>query len=408
MKTFFEKIKQTLVPRIFRQWFKEIKRSINFIIGTGPYDLASFEYISSLAHNEENPYGLDYPESVTGIVYQESTKSVEYQNPPVSLTQKIVSRTVANRSRFLATGIFPEPPRIIYSLFRGGVICPQADFLIIYDVASRLAVKEVTHNWYESSRNQTVFLSSQTIDTTYLEGISLSLATLGGDSFYHFFHQSLPKIFLSQHLLKSVDHFLVNGNEERWRKKWLERSGIPLEKVIYINHRPLTHYQCEQLLFTSSVVADAQPTKWSISALRSLLDAHPSGQGNRWIWASRADINPAGVNRRVFAWEEELLQRFPKFEKVCFSSLSPEEVISVCRSCKVFAGPHGAAFSNLLFCNPDTLVVEFSPTTNLPPYFIRLAEVSGLNHVSVVADFEDLPENFEKIVVALAEILEDV
>lgn len=361
---------------------KEARRLVNRLIGVGPYDLIPFSDILDEAHNEMS-HGIDHPESTTGILYQENTKWVKYSRPTLSLTEKVSSRTVVNQTRYLEKGIFSEPPRIVYSLSNGGVAGNNG---LVYDAKKRLAIKETVHNWTFSPRYQSVLLSPRFPPPIHLEGLTLSIVTLGAEGFYHFFHESLPRLFLSRFLLDSIDYILINSCGEEWKTSWLKQIGIPIEKVIWIDG--LSHYRCEQIIFVSDTVANEQPNSWSVTALRSLLGARSSQNKDRWIWASRSD-----ATSRQLSWENEMLNLFPKFEKVCFSKLSPKETISICSECKVFAGPHGAAFSNIVFCNSETLIIEFSPSCFKSPCFTRLADLCNLQHATLVADFDSLPDN---------------
>ncbi|MBE9158349.1 glycosyltransferase family 61 protein [Nodosilinea sp. LEGE 06152] len=403
MKTLFGQSISAFKPRIVQQWVRKVKRAINYAFGKGPYDLAPFEYIEKLSHQVNlNATGVDYPDSTTGILYQENTGWFEYKKYTNNLDRKLIKKKKSGRDRFLTKGILPEQPRILYSISQGGVIVSRKSGYecIVYDSVSRLAVEEVTYIWEGERRYQYAMMSPRIPGPKYLEGISLNLVTLTGFCFFHFLHQALPQAFFCRQLFDRVDHILVNGSGEIWRQKWLERAGIPLEKVIWMDRENFCHYRCEQLLFTSWVVWDARPTNWSVAAIRDLLDASPSGHGDRWLWASRSD-----ADLRVLAWEDEILKRFPKFEKICFSSLSPEQAIDACRSCSVFAGPHGAAFSNIVFCNPGAQIIEFSPSVTLHPCYIRLSDICGLNHASFVVDFERLPDDFEDVVEDMASLL---
>lgn len=377
---------------------KQIRRLINCLIGSGPYGLVSFKEIAKSAH-DESIYGIDHPESTTGILYKEDNKKwIEYSQPTLSLTEEIVSRHVEGRPRYLKTGLFPEPERIIYSLSNGGIASNSG---LVYEAKTRLAIKETVHNWTYPPKYQPVLLAPRLPSPVYLEGVSLSLVTLGAEGFYHFFHESLPKLFLAKSLLHSIDHILINGGGEGWKTRWLKQAGVPIEKVIWIGG--LCHYQCKQLLFVSDVVANEQPNSWSVTALRSLLGIPSSPKDERWIWASRAD-----ATSRQLAWEDAILQQFPKFERVCFSTLTPEQTIQICNTCKVFAGPHGAAFSNIVFCNPGSIVVEFSPHKFKNPSFTRLADICKLKHATAVVDFQDVPDRYPDLIVSLNSLLEPV
>ncbi len=269
---------------------------------------------------------------------------------------------------------------------------------MIYDTASRLAVAETTHNWTISPQYHPALLAPRLPAPTFLKGISLSLVTLSAEGFFHFLHELIPKVFFLKSLLHKVDRIFVNGQADSWQQKWFEYAGVPIEKIIWMSG--LSHYHCQQIIFTSSLVSDVQPNKWSIDAIKKTFNVKHSGKCDRWIWASRAD-----ANTRQLQWEQEILNHFPKFEAVCFSQLSPTEAINLCSNCQVFAGPHGAAFANLVFCPPQTSVIEFLPPNKDKPEYRRLAEICDLKHATAVVDFETV-DNLNDLLKAIKYFVE--
>lgn len=215
----------------------------------------------------------------------------------------------------------------------------------------------------------------------YLEGIGLSLVTLDAEGFFHFLHELMPKVALMKPLFDKVEYIFVNGGETSWQPAWLERAGVPSEKLVWVSG--LSHYRCQQVIFASALIRDVQPNPWSIGALRTLLKSSPAHRGRRWLWASRSD-----AKTRQIQWEDQFLNAWPQFEVVRFSELSPAEAIALCGEAEVFAGPHGAAFANLVFCPPETCAIEFLPPWHNKPEYRRLAQVCGQHHATVVVDFE--------------------
>jgi capsular polysaccharide biosynthesis protein len=67
-------------------------------------------------------------------------------------------------------------------------------------------------------------------------------------------------------------------------------------------------------------------------------------------------------------------------EIVDFEKLTPAETIQICQNCELFIGPHGASFSNIVFCNPGTTVIEIAFGMNEVLYG-RLAALCELDYL---------------------------
>ncbi|NJO71283.1 MAG: glycosyltransferase family 61 protein [Oscillatoriales cyanobacterium RM1_1_9] len=117
-------------------------------------------------------------------------------------------------------------------------------------------------------------------------------------------------------------------------------------------------YRCQQLLFTTRLNNTLHACPWAVEASRNLLLSRYLGKAHqpphKTIFASRKSAQKRRTNL-----EEKVLELFPEAEVIDFATLSIEETIQVCQSCETFVGFHGAAFANLIFCQPGTKVIEF-------------------------------------------------
>src|SRR5262249_7330368 len=65
--------------------------------------------------------------------------------------------------------------------------------------------------------------------TRRLTGTSVVLALLGGNNYFHWMTQLLPRLFLMEKVglqIANVDHFIVNGTSHPFQRETLERLGI--------------------------------------------------------------------------------------------------------------------------------------------------------------------------------------
>jgi capsular polysaccharide biosynthesis protein len=371
----------------------DLKRLIHYFIGIGPYRVVPF---ARLVRNPgQSPANFIF-ESYTGVIKEEVGEYNYYLSPSILLNQKLKIQKVPGQP-LKEEGIFPDPKKYIFSLDSG---CIFGYTGIVYDIKTRFAVEESAKEWDYPLHYHRLFAAFRVKKPSQKKGLALSIATAGAEGgFYHFFHESLPKLYFCRDLLDKIDYLLVGGEERKWKIKWLQFLDIDLSKVIWLEGQ--SHYQFNQLLFTNSLIIDHQPSHWSYKALISLFRSHMQPvEATRMVWATRSDSN-----HRQFNWEKEVQQHFPYLEFVNFSELSAADTIKVCKECKLFIGPHGAAFSNLVFCSPQTSVIEIFPLDGLLPLYSRVSSVVNIKHYAVHLNFQDASDQ-TKGIKALAKLLE--
>ncbi len=67
-------------------------------------------------------------------------------------------------------------------------------------------------------------------------------------------------------------------------------------------------------------------------------------------------------------------------------SRTVDEQIRLFAEAAVVVGPHGAGFTNLLWCQPGTKVLEFFYGGYTPPYFYYICQLLGLEYSRMVDD----------------------
>lgn len=79
---------------------------------------------------------------------------------------------------------------------------------------------------------------------------------------------------------------------------------------------------------------------------------------------------------------------------VVFTTLPPQKTVSLFASASVIVGPHGAGFTNLLFCNPEKVkVVELAPVAHAYVCYWHLSEVLKVKDYSMIA-FSNCDSNY--------------
>lgn len=369
-----------------------VRRQLNRWLGQGPWRIAPCAEIFH-GRTDAQARGVHRAEHFAGLVHEEPGTAQSYAAPHALLGQEPAWEQLGDGPRYRDGGHACAEPKRLYSLTDAGIAGTDG---VVYCPVTRQAVAESVRTWLTPALAHPLLGAVRLPPAQPLPGLSLSLATLDGQGFYHFLHESLPRLWLARAQLAAVDHVLIGGERDDVRAGWLDLAGVPREKIRWLGG--LAHHRCEQLLFSNLPLRDYQPTPWNVAALRSLVRINP-GAPTRWLWVSRADARV-----RHLAWEDEILRHFPKFEKVVLSRLPPADQARLFASAAVVAGPHGAGFAQLAFAPPGGRLVELFPPGHRQPIYARLAQAAGLTAAWAMVDF-DRPADLDRLTSVLRPFL---
>jgi capsular polysaccharide biosynthesis protein len=355
-----------------------IKKIYIALFTKNPYKVISFNNLIRTPIGE--PVGVR--ETLNNVLIEEKGEIIFYPPLPKSYNGVLTEEKVNQYTKYNTGTIYKEEDRFLYSIESGHII----GFLgLVYDKEKRTFIDEAAKLWTENLKtsNYTNFYSPPQAE--YLQGVTLSCSTTGADGgFYHFFHEVLPKLFFCREVIPYANNIIMNGPAVEWKEKWLRHIGIDLSKVIWIDNN--SHYKCRQLLFTNRLIGDYHMSKWSINAIKSLLNITtpflPSNK-HEVIWITRKNVFD-----RIIAWEDELLNQFPAIKKIDVRDLSVTETILVFENATHVISPHGAGLSNIMMCRPKTKVLELFPDIkNYQPCYFRISSLCGLEHFVAETDF---------------------
>jgi hypothetical protein len=270
-----------------------------------------------------------------------------------------------------------EPERILFAAADAGV---YGNHGWVYEPVSRSFVAESCETWDGPFSEHDLFGRPGFPKPERLTGVSFLLTSLGGQTFYHFFVETLPKLQLARDLLGSCDHILVSRYGEEWKLRWLKLWGLD-GKVRILDE--LSHLHCDQLLFTHRLVRHFEANRWAVEALAGQpgLPARPprSDPAGDVLWLDRS-----GAHLRKVEGEPAVAGAIGA-RPVRFEQLSPAESAQACARSRTIVGFHGAAFCNMVFCPPGTRVLEVFLEPYYP-WYARLAQACGHRHRALVVD----------------------
>lgn len=116
-----------------------------------------------------------------------------------------------------------------------------------------------------------------------------------------------------------------------------------------------------------------------IFAFKQLVEAHmanhllPAKRQHNRIYVRRA-------GRRKILNEQALLQLLQQYDFQIIDDVPRTllEQVQIYYNAGFIIGPHGAAFTNILWCQPGAQLFELFPNTYMPDYFRYLAQVLGI------------------------------
>lgn len=276
-----------------------------------------------------------------------------------------------------------EPTRRLFQIENAGVYDNEG---AVYDIASRSFIEETMDDWHGPLRSHKALSAPRFPGRERLRGTSFCATTLGGESFYHFLFDALPRVLWARDMLDSCDHLLLNYGLEAAKVRWLRACGINRE-VRFVGR--LSHLECDRLLFTNRLVAHFEPNPWAVKILKAFLSPAGAGvrapteisDGQKVLWLDRRS-----ATARNTPWESALLSRLPRLHPVEFHHRTPSEVIATCNAVRGAAGLHGAAFANMIFFPPGARTAELCLDAPYRPWYANLASLCGLDHHVIMLD----------------------
>lgn len=215
-----------------------------------------------------------------------------------------------------------------------------------------------------------------------LKGTTVLLATTGGNTYFHWMTEVLPRLRVlaeSGVPLDSIDHFLVNRIDGGFPRESLRAFGIPESKCRITQMK--CRYRCERLLVPSLPGPHGWVDASTCTFLRETFLQPASGASPKKIFI------PRGRTRGRQSRRESEIQGWLRgvgFEVFDAGETSLRQQARTFAGAEVVVGIHGAAMTNLMFCRPGTRVVEIFGWRYVNPCYRFLASAVGARHHAVL------------------------
>lgn len=207
-----------------------------------------------------------------------------------------------------------------------------------------------------------------------------------GNNYFHWLFDILPRLFILEEMykIKNIDYFYVPDTQP-WQLSSL--SAFEIDKTKLINSRRFRHIVADNIIATSHpwykkgyILNEAKNLpSWIIKEINLKFNKFSKKfDCNENFFIDRRESK---YNHCQIINDEELKEYLIKknFSVYRVGELSFFEQIFLFQNAKTIIGAHGAAFANLVFCKPETKVIEIIPEDHPNTVDQTISNYKGLN-----------------------------
>lgn len=224
------------------------------------------------------------------------------------------------------------------------------------------------------------------------------------NNFYHWYLDLLPRIILCKLVIEdfSSRYIIIHSELKKYEKEFYEYLGIDSAKIICLNNYnvlPVSDLIVPEYTFDYDQQIDIygnNSTKWKKKIFeyvkKFIFKIDLTVENQTLVYLQRGENNRFGRN---LIGEEEII---PLLRKIGFQIYNPinysiKEQAEILSKAKCVISIHGAALSNIVYCNEGTLIIELRSPFNLPNCFNNITKNFGLKYESIELK-PIIPKNF--------------
>ncbi|MEB3359767.1 MAG: glycosyltransferase 61 family protein, partial [Synechococcales bacterium] len=292
-----------------------------------------------------------------------------------------------------SSAVLPAPPRFTVTIPNGRAwIAPQRNH---WQVCHSLAILTPDgyllgdlsrdYPWYlpgcdrYNFNQHHVFTEPSLPPIEEIDGTVAVLSGLSGHVYYHWMVDILPRWDILQRCgidFATVDYVVVNSDRAPFQRATLAALGLSADRILTSDCHP--HLQAKTLVVPSFPGALTWASSEAIAWLRHTF--LPLASGDR-DWPRQIYIRRAAVGHRRVLNEAEVLAEVQRwgFVPVTLETLSLGEQIALFAQATAIVAPHGAGLTNVIFCQPETRLLEL-----VSPYYVRPEYPAITQHLGLI------------------------
>ena len=208
----------------------------------------------------------------------------------------------------------------------------------------------------------------------HVQGKVVVLAQEGHKNYYHWITEILPKLAL----LKGTqyDWVYLPRLTQPFQRETLDRMGVDPRKIIEGDEN--TYIVADELIVPSFVSKSFYTPRWVIDFLQEKL-AKP--ETTLPVFSKKVFISRQKANYRRALNENDVFFLFKPlgFERYNLEDLTFVQQVQLFRDAEIVVAFHGAGLTNIIFCKPNTQIIEIFQARNNNS-FCYLSQTSGLRY----------------------------
>lgn len=190
-----------------------------------------------------------------------------------------------------------------------------------------------------------------------------------------------------------IDKYLINYSNKSFQNQTLQILNINLNKIIPSSDN--LYLQAYNLIIPSLVNdASGHIPKWACEFLRErfLKQVKNNNTKYEYIYISRQKA----IGRKVIN-EGEVIRFLShyNFKKVLLEDFTFKKQIEIFNSAKVIIAPHGAGLTNLVFCKPNSKVIELFSPKYINPCYYSLSNLINLDYYYLLGEGKKYRDGIE-------------
>jgi len=225
------------------------------------------------------------------------------------------------------------------------------------------------------------------IEVKEVRGKTFNIVENGAALFSHWMFDSICKYCIirdSSIDINDLENIIVNTSSQQFQKETINLLDLGDINIIERN-KGNELLKLDYLIDVTPIRVSMYTRSWQIEFIRDLF-SNKKDRPNINKDYSKIFINRSSGRRKVI--DNSDFHQYLKcngFEILNLENYSVTEAKYMFERANVILGPHGAGFSNIVFCKPNTLVIELF-SQHISSEFYNFSEVLNLNHKFVTCN----------------------
>ena len=285
---------------------------------------------------------------------------------------------------------YPNLNYLFYKIYKGRIYTDTNQNVAIIDkknFISDASFQHINNELKDINFNSVITKGTPRFKKKYTGKIFNLTQGGSGNNYFHFLFDLIPKIYLLKKILsiESIDYFYV-PKITGWQKKIYKLFNIDEKKLI--DSHKYRHIQGDLVIAVSHpwyFKSDFQnETKnipdWIINYNRSkFLPLMKKFSNHKKVFLDRSSSKYNHC--QIINYDETIdFIKNKDFKIYNVEELDFKEQIYLFNQASVIIGAHGAAFTNLIFCKPDTKIIELIPISHPSQKCDRISKILNLNY----------------------------